>query len=80
MLYFDNASTTKISKSSLDSYISASEVFYNPSSLYAPSVAAKKIIEDARLYLIRTLLTIATRSVIFLHMVSCPSLVTIVIE
>ena len=55
MLYFDNAATTKISKNSLDSYISASEVFYNPSSLYAPSVSAKKIIDEARTYFLKVL-------------------------
>ena len=54
MLYFDNAATTKISKPSLDSYINASEIFYNPSSLYNPSVAAKKIVEDARTYFLKT--------------------------
>ena len=31
MLYFDNASTTKISKKSLESYIKASEDYFNPS-------------------------------------------------
>ena len=48
MLYFDNASTTQISRESLDAYISASEYFYNPSSLYAPSVIAKNIIDESR--------------------------------
>lgn len=48
MLYFDNAATTKISKTALEAYMQASEVFYNPSSLYAPSVKAKEIIEQAR--------------------------------
>ena len=55
MLYFDNASTTKISKASLESFVNASEVFYNPSSLYAPSVNAKKIVEEARTYFLKTL-------------------------
>ena len=55
MLYFDNASTTKISKSALDAYIKASEVFYNPSSLYSPSVTAKKILEEARNFFLKTL-------------------------
>ena len=48
MLYFDNAATTKISKGSLDEYIKASELFYNPSSLYGESAKAKAIIENAR--------------------------------
>ena len=55
MLYFDNAATTQISKNSLDSYIKASEVFYNPSSLYGPSVEAKKIIEDARAFFLKNI-------------------------
>ncbi len=53
MLYFDNAATTKISKSSLDAYISASECFFNPSSLYAESSKAKSLIEDARGYILK---------------------------
>ncbi len=48
MLNFDNASTTKISKLSLEAYVNASECFYNPSSLYKPGLNAKKIIEDTR--------------------------------
>lgn len=48
MLYFDNASTTKISTESLNAYIEASDCFYNPSSLYAPAVKSKNLIEDAR--------------------------------
>ena len=55
MIYFDNASTTKISKPSLESYINASEVFYNPSSLYGPSVNARKLVEDARTFFLKTL-------------------------
>ncbi len=53
MLYFDNASTTKISKESLDSYIRASDDFFNPSSLYYPSVKVKKAIEDSREYFLK---------------------------
>ena len=48
MKYFDNASTTKISKTSLDSYVRASECFFNPSSLYAESVTAKNMIVESR--------------------------------
>ena len=55
MLYFDNASTTQISKSSLEAYVKASECFYNPSSLYAPSTQAKKLIEDSRNFLLKYL-------------------------
>ena len=44
MLYFDNASTTKISKASLEAYVQASECFYNPSSLYAPATKAKTLL------------------------------------
>ena len=53
MLYFDNAATTKISKVSLDAYISASECFFNPSSLYGESAKAKALIEDARSYILK---------------------------
>lgn len=53
MLYFDNASTTKISKKSLESYIKASEDYFNPSSLYQPSVDVKKQIEDCREYFLK---------------------------
>ena len=55
MLYFDNAATTKISKPSLEAYVEASECFYNASSLYAPAVKAKNIIEQARSYFVKTL-------------------------
>ena len=55
MLYFDNAATTKISKSSLDAYINASECFFNPSSLYADSGKAKGLIDDARNYILKQL-------------------------
>lgn len=48
MLYFDNAATTQISKESLEAYVTASESFHNPSSLYAPSVLAKNIIDSSR--------------------------------
>lgn len=49
MKNFDNAATTQISKSSLEAYVKASEFFYNPSGLTAPSMQAKQIIEQARL-------------------------------
>ena len=52
MLYFDNAATTQISKESLDAYVKASECFYNPSSLYAPSVESKNMIETSRKYIL----------------------------
>ena len=55
MLYFDNAATTKISKESLEAYISASECFFNPSSLYAESGKAKKLIEGARTNILKKL-------------------------
>lgn len=55
MLYFDNAATTKISKSSLDTYIKASEWFFNPSSLYGESGKSKAIIEDARAFMLKQL-------------------------
>lgn len=55
MKYFDNASTTKISKASLDEYVKASECFFNPSSLYADSMKAKSLIEDSRSYILNYL-------------------------
>lgn len=55
MLYFDNAATTKISKASLDAYISASECFFNPSSLYADGGKAKSLIEESRNYILKQL-------------------------
>lgn len=55
MLYFDNAATTKISKSSLDAYIQASEFFFNPSSLYAESGKAKALVEESRNYILKQL-------------------------
>ena len=53
MKYFDNASTTKISENSLNSYVSYSNNFYNPSALYAEAVDSKKLIEDAREFFIK---------------------------
>ena len=53
MLNFDNASTTKISKESLNAYIKASEVFYNPSANYIEGVKSRNIIEQARAYFIK---------------------------
>lgn len=50
MLNFDNASTTKISKYSLDAYVKASECYFNPSSLYQKGLESKKLIEDTRKY------------------------------
>ncbi len=55
MLYFDNAATTKISKSSLDMYVSASEDFYNPSSLYTQASLIKQRIEEARTFVLKYL-------------------------
>lgn len=55
MLYFDNASTTQISKASLEAYVQASECFFNPSSLYAPATKSKSLIEEARDYILKYL-------------------------
>lgn len=55
MLYFDNAATTKISKSSLEEYIKASDCFYNPSSLYKESANTKSLIEQARSSILKQL-------------------------
>ncbi len=53
MLYFDNASTTKISKSALDTYTKSSELFYNPSALYLPAVKVSKELENARNFFLK---------------------------
>ena len=55
MLNFDNAATTKISEKSLQAYVSASECFFNPSALYKNALESKKIIEDARSYILKKL-------------------------
>lgn len=55
MLYFDNASTTKISEAALKTYISASQFFYNPSALYESAINVKKQIEQARQFILKTL-------------------------
>jgi len=65
MINFDNASTTKISKQSLDAYVHASESFYNPSSLYYEGVKSKNIIEDARNFFVKHFKGTATSTFIF---------------
>lgn len=65
MLYFDNASTTKISKESLEAYNYASEFFFNPSSLYKPSLSSKKLIEETRDYLLKYLKAKNNSTIIF---------------
>lgn len=65
MLYFDNASTTKISKESLESYIKSSEEFFNPSSLYYPSVMIKKELENSREYFLKKFKAKAKSTFIF---------------
>lgn len=65
MIYFDNASTTKISEQSLASYIEASELFFNPSSLYNQSVIVKSKIETARSSILKFLKGKAGSTLIF---------------
>ncbi len=55
MFYFDNASTTKISTKSLNEYVKASEMFFNPSALYEQAIAVKSKIEEARQFFLNTL-------------------------
>lgn len=50
MLNFDNASTTKISKESLNAYVQASELFFNPSANYLEGAKSKAVIEDTRTF------------------------------
>jgi len=65
MLYFDNAATTKISKNSLETYVQASECFFNPSSLYTESGKAKKMIEEARAIILKQLKAPQKSTIIF---------------
>lgn len=53
--YFDNASTTRVSSEVLEVYNEASKDFYNPSSLYTPSMSVKNKIEMAREKILRYL-------------------------
>ncbi len=53
MLYFDNASTTRISKQSLKSFNNACEYFYNPSALYGEAVISKRLLDEARNFFIK---------------------------
>lgn len=65
MKYFDNASTTKISNDALESYIKASELFFNPSALYAQASLAKQAIETARREILTKLGAPAKSNIIF---------------
>lgn len=53
--YFDNASTTRVGDEVLEVYNEASKDFYNPSSLYTPSMSVKNKIEMARERILRYL-------------------------
>lgn len=53
--YFDNAATTRVSDEVLEVYNNASKDFYNPSSLYTPSMSVKNKIEMAREKILRYL-------------------------
>ncbi len=53
MKYFDNASTTKTSAQALKTYVEASELYFNPSALYADSGKVKHLIEDARSFFVK---------------------------
>lgn len=65
MLYFDNASTTKISKSALEQYVLSSESFYNPSALYSHGMNSKQLIEDARTFILNKLKAPANSTLVF---------------
>lgn len=65
MINFDNASTTKISKKALEAYNVASEIFYNPSALYAPAMQSKSIIDNARTYILKYLKGKPSNSLVF---------------
>ncbi len=49
MIYFDNSATTKISHEVAEQIIASTANFYNPSSLYAPSVLKKRDINNVAL-------------------------------
>ena len=53
--YFDNAATTRVKMEVLQAYNEACEDFYNPSSLYTPSLSVKNRIEMARESILRYL-------------------------
>jgi len=65
MLNFDNASTTKISKESLNAYVQTSEMFFNPSANYLEGAKSKSVIEDARTYFIKSFKGIQNSTFIF---------------
>ena len=80
MLYFDNAATTKISKTSLEEYIKASECFFNPSSLYADSGKSKALVEEARGYVLKTLKAPNKSTLVFLSSTSISPKESIIIR
>ena len=53
--YFDNAATTRVNDEVLQVYNDACRDFYNPSSLYTPSLMVKNKIEMARENILRYL-------------------------
>lgn len=53
--YFDNAATTGVNKEVLQEYINANNEYFNPSSLYTPSLSVKNKIEMARETILRYL-------------------------
>lgn len=53
--YFDNAATTRVDSEVLQAYNDACNDFYNPSSLYTPSLSVKNRIEMARESILRYL-------------------------
>lgn len=48
MIYFDNAATTAPSKSSLDAFLKASEIYANPSSTHFAGIQADEILRESR--------------------------------
>ena len=53
--YFDNAATTRVNSEVLQEYNDACKEFFNPSSLYTPSLSVKNKIEMARESILRYL-------------------------
>ena len=63
--YFDNAATTRVDSEVLQAYNEACKEFFNPSSLYTPSLSVKNKIEMARESILRYLGGVNKSTLIF---------------
>ncbi len=55
MIYFDNAATTKPSKTSVDAFVKANEIFANPSSTHFAGIQADELLRESRNIIARTI-------------------------